>query len=561
MGLLKKGKKKELKIVNRGGGGGISSDRPQYVEKLAPCIGECPSGNDVRRWLTIIAQREKTKINEEEALARAWEQYVETNPFPSSMGRVCPHPCETACNRTHKDGAVSINACERYIGDFGMEKGLKLKKLTDEQHPESIGVIGAGPAGLSFAYQLVRRGYQVTVYEATDKAGGMLYWGIPFYRLPADVLQKEIDRIVDLGVELKLNCKVGKDISVDELKSKHKAIFLGIGAFKGKLMKIPGEEGSSVYTGTDYLFKVHAGEDIDVGKSVVVVGGGDTAIDAARMARRAGADVTILYRRTRVEMPAIDSEVEDALKEDVKIEFLVAPIEVKRDGDGKMQEIVIQRMELGEPDSSGRRRPVPKEGDTYNIAVDTMIAAVSQQPDFEPIPEMGPTGRWLEADEHMKVKDKDIVWTGGDALDLGIATTAVGQGRKAAEAVISMLSGEHEPYKDERPPVPKERIKLDWYEEKARNERSHRPVEEWLSKPSEEITMGFSQEQLFAEVDRCFSCGSCFGCENCWMYCTPSCFKKLSEQVPGSYFSLKIDTCDGCKKCADECPCGYIDMV
>jgi len=561
MGLLKKGKKKELKIVSRGGASGLSSERPQYVEKKAPCIAECPSGNDVRRWTTLIAQREKLGWTEDEALTKAWQKYVETNPFPSTMGRVCPHPCETACNRKDKDGAVAINAVERYIGDYGLEKGLKLTKLTDATLADSIGVIGGGPAGLSFAYQLVRHGYQVTVYEATDKAGGMLYWGIPFYRLPADVLQQEIDRIVDLGVELKLNCKVGKDISVDELKAKHKAIFLGIGAFKGKLMRIPGEEGSSVYTGTDYLFKVHAGDDIDVGKSVVVVGGGDTAIDAARMARRAGADVTILYRRTRVEMPAIDSEVEDALKEDIKIEFLVAPNEVKRDGDGKMQEIVIQRMELGEPDSSGRRRPVPIEGDTYTIAVDTMIAAVSQQPDFDPIPAMGPTGRWLEADEHMKVKDKDIVWTGGDALDLGIATTAVGQGRKAAEAVHSQLGGEHEPYKDERPPVPKERLKLDWYEAKERNERTHRPVAEWVSKPNDEITMGLSKEQLLAEAGRCFSCGSCFACENCWMYCTPSCFKKLSEQTPGSYFSLNIDTCDGCKKCADECPCGYIDMI
>ncbi|MFH1810466.1 MAG: NAD(P)-binding protein [Pseudomonadota bacterium] len=562
MGLLKKTDKKPFKIVSRGGaGGGVSSARPNQVEKLAPCMGKCPSGNDVRGFITVVSQAKKTGLSDDQALQKAWELYVETNPFPSSMGRICPHPCESECNRTHKDSAVGINAIERFIGDFGMNQGLKLKKLDETRQSESIGVIGAGPAGLSFAYQLARRGYPVTVYEKTPKAGGMLYWGIPFYRLPADVLQKEVDRIVDLGVELKLNCRVGTDISVDELKKKHQFLFLGIGADKGKLMRVPGEDGPGVWTGTGYLYRVNAGEKVDVGKSVAIIGGGDTAIDAARMARRTGADVTILYRRTRVEMPAIDSEVEDALKEGIKLELLIAPIAVHRSGD-KLEAIEVQKMELGEPDSSGRRRPVPIEGSNYKIPIDTLIAAISQEPDFDGISELGPTERWLKVDGDMKVEGRDKLWTGGDALDLGIATTAVGHGRQAALAVHHMLRHIEKPV-DRRPPIPIERIKLDFYEPKAAVEKTHRPVDEWLSKPDDEIMMTLSSEQFMAEVDRCFSCGQCFNCERCWMYCTPSCFKKIdaTEVEPGHYYKVNLDTCDGCKKCAEECPCGFLDMA
>jgi NADPH-dependent glutamate synthase beta subunit-like oxidoreductase/Pyruvate/2-oxoacid:ferredoxin oxidoreductase delta subunit len=562
MGLLKKPKKKKpLRTTGGAAATQASTLRPQQIKKIAPCGSNCPSGNKIREWIQIIAQRDKMKVGEEEAFTRAWKLLVETNPFPAVMGRVCPHPCEDDCNRVDKDGAVSINALERFIGDWALEKGLALSKIEGEgPKEESIGVIGSGPAGLSFAYQLARRGYPVTVYEKTDKAGGMLYWGIPFYRLPADVLEKEIRRIVDLGVELKLNTCVGEDISVDEIKQKHKVLFLGVGAHKGRLLKVPGEEGPRVWTGTEYLYRVNNGEKVDVGKKVAVIGGGDTAIDAARAARRAGAKVTILYRRTRVEAPAIDSEIEDALKEGVEIQFLVAPVELKRDGD-QLKAVVVQKMELGEPDDSGRRRPVPIEGSEYEIPIDSLIAAISQEPDWDPLPGLGPEGRWLEADERGKVRD--CVYSGGDALNLGLATIAVGQGRQAALAVHAELRGtEPPPLKPDLPMVDKKRIKLDVdvYEAKPRAERAHRPAEEWLSKSDEEIDLGITREQFLDEVARCFSCGNCFGCERCWMFCTPGCFKKVDSPGPGNYYTIKLDTCDGCKKCEDECPCGFIDM-
>jgi len=559
MGLLKK--KKELKTTSRGGpGGSVSSMRPQQTLKAPPCGTNCPSGNRIRNWIAQIAQREKTGISEEEAFTRAWKIIVNTNPFPAVMGRVCPHPCEDNCNRVEKDGAVAINAMERFIGDWAIEKKLSLEKMNGEEPgSDSIGVIGAGPAGLSFAYQMARRGYPVTVYEKTDKPGGMLLWGIPYYRLPAKVLQAEIDRILDLGVDLKLNTQIGKDVAVGELRSRHKALFIGIGADAGRLLKVPGEEGPGVWTGTDYLFRVNGGEKVDIGKKVAVIGGGDTAIDAARAARRAGAEVTILYRRTRKEMPAIDSEVEDALKEDIKIEFLVAPVEIKREGD-KVSKVVVQKMELGEPDDSGRRRPVPIEGSEYEISIDSVIAAISQQPDWDPLGELGPEDRWIEADEHGKVKDD--VWCGGDALNLGLATIAVGQGRVAAEALDAELRGKELPRQGEMPTVGKDRVRHDLYDPKERAERSHRPRSEWLEKPDEEIDRGINQDQFIEEASRCYSCGMCFGCERCWMYCTPSCFSKVTDGPrPGHYYEIKLDTCDGCKKCMDECPCGFIDML
>ncbi|MBW1806776.1 MAG: FAD-dependent oxidoreductase [Deltaproteobacteria bacterium] len=558
MGLLKKKKKKGGLRIGGAAATQQSTLRPVRLTKLPPCIEHCPSGTDIRGWITTIAQREKFGLSDEEAYKQAWLTLVETNPFPSMMGRVCPHPCEDECNRTAKEGAVSINALERTIGDWALEKKLSLPILEEDKKDESIGVIGAGPAGLSFAYQMARRGYPVTVYEKTSKPGGMVLWGIPFYRQPEDVLQNEIQRIIDLGIELKLNTTVGKDISIDELKSKHKVIFLGIGADKGRLLSAPGEEGPGVFTGTEYLYKVNNGETVEIGKKVAVIGGGDTAIDAARVARRAGAEVTILYRRTRTEMPAIDSEVEDAIKEDIKIEFLVAPIEIKRAGD-KVSAVVVQKMELGEPDDSGRRRPVPIEGSEYDVPIDSLIAAISQQADWSPLGELGPEGKWIEADKHGKVRDG--LYCGGDALNLGLATIAIGQGRLAAEAADAALREKPEPKSEEIPKIGKDRIKLDFYDEKARVERKHRPTEEWLSKPDEEIDLGITSEQFLEEINRCFSCGLCFGCERCWMYCTPSCFSKVAKLTPGQpFYDIKLDTCDGCKKCADECPCGYIDM-
>ena len=563
MGLLKKNKTKKPMRMGGAAATNQSNLRPSQVEKLAPCISHCPAGNDIRLWISTIAQREKTKLGEEEAYTKAWNILAETNPFPSLLGRVCPHPCEDHCNRTVKEGGVSINALERFIGDWAIEKKLALPRVEGEQaKDESIGVVGAGPAGLSFAYQMARRGYPVTIYEKTSKPGGMTLWGIPFYRLPEDVLMSEVERIQALGVEIKYDTALGRDVTTDDLKKKHKAVFVAIGADQARSLRCPGEEGPGVWGGTDYLYRVNAGEKVDVGSKVAVIGGGNTAIDAARMARRAGAEVTILYRRTREEMPAIEPEIDDALKEDVKIEYLVAPVEILRDGD-KVTAIKVQKMELGEPDDSGRRRPVPIEGSEYDIPIDTVIAAISQAPDFEALGEFKPTDRWYQPDEYFKVSDG--LWVGGDVINPDLVTTAVGQGRQAALAMHAVLAGKDLPVlKDPRPEIPKERIKHeveDVYPTRQPVEPEHRPVEEWLSRPDEEICKPITNAQFLEELGRCFSCGLCFGCERCWMFCTPSCFQKVDNPSPGNYYAIKLETCDGCKKCGDECPCGYIDLA
>ena len=576
MGLLKKKKKKKGAVLRFTGGGGSGSEisplRPQAVDKLPPCVGECPSGNDVRGWLTAIAQREKQGLSLEEAFDRAWMIEVETNPFPAVMGRVCPHPCETACNRTYKDDAVAINSVERTIGDWGIQRKLELPKLDGEgPFEEKIAVVGAGPSGLSCAYQLARRGYKVTVFDAFDKPGGMLRYGIPAYRLPRAALDAEIQRILDSGVELKSNVSVGKDVTLDELREQYAAVFVGIGAHSGKLMGIPGEEGPGVFTGTEFLNKANSGEDVGLGQKVVMVGGGDTAIDAARVSlrlgpdaaavsRRMGAEVTILYRRTRAEMPAIEREIEEALEENIKIEYLAAPVKVIRDGDGKISKLAVQRMELGEPDDSGRRRPVPIEGDVYEMETDTLVLAVSQAPDWSTLGGGIETkGSWLEVDEWGRT-GMEGVWSGGDTLTLGLATISIGQGRAAAESIHAKLRGTEPRVDSTRPGIGKDRLQLDWYPDQARANRTVLAPEKRLARPMDEMDLGITQEDAIEETARCFSCGLCFGCENCWMYCQNNCFKKTKQLQPGHYYDVDLGTCDGCKKCAEECPCGFLEL-
>jgi NADPH-dependent glutamate synthase beta subunit-like oxidoreductase len=259
-------------------------------------------------------------------------------------------------------------------------------------------------------------------------------------------------------------------------------------------------------------------------------------------------------------MPAIEREIEEALEEGIQIEFLASPAKVIRNGDGTIQKIAVQRFELGEPDESGRRRPVPIEGDVYEMEVDSVVMAVSQAPDWGMLGGKIGEGNWLEVDDWGRT-GVEKVWSGGDTLTLGLATISVGQGRKAAECIHTTLRGEKEPFADSRPPIPVDRIKLDFYEAKERAERKLLSAEERLAKPFDEVDLGISQEQALEEVTRCFSCGKCFACENCWMYCQSNCFAKYPEPALGHYYKIKLETCDGCKKCGEECPCGFIDLV
>jgi NADPH-dependent glutamate synthase beta subunit-like oxidoreductase len=550
MGLFKEAKKPIIKAA-AGAGAEISPLRPRYVPKAPPCTGHCPSGADIRGWLTTIAQAEAYGRTNEQAYEIAWRLIADRNPFPAVCGRVCPHPCEEGCNRNAKEGPVAINALERFIGDFGIEKGLKLTRLTSEKRTEKVAVIGAGPAGLSCAYQLARRGYPVTVFEAFPEAGGMLRYGIPAYRLPREVLDAEIDRILDLGVTLQLNCTV----TLDQIRAEFPAIFVGIGAHSGLKLRVPGEDAPNVFTGTEFLNRANSGEQVEIGKKVVVIGGGDTAIDAARVSKRLGADVTILYRRTRAEMPAIKPEIEGALEEGIAIEFLAAPVEIIKNGGGQAVRMKCIRMELGEPDSSGRPRPVPKPGSEFEIEISAVIAAISQEPRFEGFDVLRNGKDWIKTDA-WGATAAEGVYAGGDDIELGLVTIAIAQGRFAAEAIDARFRGVELQKPAPLPSITTERMKLAWYKEAPRHERAQVP-------PAErgfdtEIEQGLSEEEALAEARRCMSCGMCMDCETCWMYCTNSCFVKLPK---GEHYKVKLEVCNGCKKCAEECPCGYIDMM
>lgn len=553
-------KKKKTSFAMRGGGGsphGGSGKKPIHVTKIPGCASHCPAGNQVRKFVTTLAQGELRGQTPDQTFEDAWYVYAETNPFPAVLGRVCPHPCEDGCNRAEKDGAVGINKVERTIGDFGLEKKLQFKKITDDKRPEKIAVVGAGPAGMSCAYQLTRMGYSVTVFEAADKPGGMLLWGIPRYRLPADILDGEIQRILDFGVELKLDTRVGTDIMLDDLRKEYQAVFISIGAHKGKVLGVEGEDAENVFSGVEFLNRINHGQTVDVGDNVIVVGGGDTAIDAARICRRIGATTTIVYRRTIKEMPAIDEEIEEAQNEGIKLEYLVAPIGFAKNG-SKITHMKCIRMELGEPDDSGRRRPVPVEGSEFEIPASTVIAAISQEPDFDGFNNLIEGRDWFKIDEHGKLRNADDLYAGGDAVNLALATTAVGQGRSAASAIDFKLRGIEPPMPDKMPVIEASKLRLDYYEPAERLEAGSLPIEERLADMIAEVNQGLTREEAIKEAKRCMSCGYCFYCEQCWMMCAETAI--IKPQNKGDLFVFDLGKCNGCDKCAEVCPCGYIEM-
>ncbi|MDD5759995.1 MAG: NAD(P)-binding protein [Desulfobulbaceae bacterium] len=532
---------------------------PIYVRKIPPCTAGCPAGNDIRAWLTIVQQSKLKNRNWEESYELAWHEASKTTPFPASCGRVCPYPCESHCNRTKKnDGAVNIAAFERWLGDYGIRHGLRHKKLRHEVMDKKVAIIGAGPAGLSCAFQLARRGYPVTVFEAFAKPGGMLRYGIPAFRLPHNILDAEIDAIAQMGVEIVCNTIIGKDKDLEELKANFDAIFVGIGAHKGIELESEVRDAVNVLSGVTFLNQVNSGRQVEVGNNVVVIGGGNTAITAARVARRLGAQVTILYRRTRAEMPTLDKEINDALTENIDIRYLVAPIGIRSEN-GKALAIKCQKMELGELDASGRRQAVPIAESDFEIPCTALISAISQRPDWSGLQLNTTKNGWLKPDDNWAV-DKGI-YAGGDVISLALVTTAIGHGRKAAERIDAQLKGERFQSHDDWQLATPETLRLEYYAERERNEREWVPEEKRCSGGlGLEADLGLTEEKFRAESKRCMSCGLCFECRQCLIFCPQTAIVEFPQNPSGEVMYTNYTKCVGCHICFQACPCGYIQM-
>ena len=495
-----------------------------------------------------LAFAEKHGKTIEQAMEESFYILADKNPLPASCGRACLHQCELHCTRIQVDEPVSINCLERYVGDYALEKKLPLKPLTEERHPERIAVIGSGPAGLSSAYQLARRGYPVTVFEAFPKPGGMLRYGIPSYRLPRQVLDGEIARLESLGMEFRCNTALGKEITLDALRNEYAAIFVGIRGQHGVKLGLTGEDAPNVLSAAEFLHRVNGGERLDVGERVLVVGGGDTAVDAARVARRLLAQVTIVSRRSAEEMPAVRREVEEARREGVKIEGLAVPSAIVTEA-GRATGLTCRR-------AAAPGQPEPNAAEFF-LPASTIIVAAKPERDMAGLEILRGEGGAIATSE----QGETIVpgtFAASDDLDMGIVSAALYRGRRAAETIHMRLRRIQEPAPAAAPVITKEKMRLTYYAKQPRTVLATIPVEERLQHPEHEVTHGFDQAQAIAEAKRCLSCGMCFECDTCWQYCQEQAIQKPVEK--GSPYRFKLEFCTGCKKCAESCPCGYLEM-
>ncbi|MBW2275898.1 MAG: FAD-dependent oxidoreductase [Deltaproteobacteria bacterium] len=498
---------------------------------LGPCMTACPAGIDIPGFVKHLALGE-----DREAL----ELIKHNMPLPGLLGRVCTRPCETACRRQLVEEPIAICQLKRYPADVVSDSGEEYLPVPAASTGKKIAIVGAGPAGLTAAYYLQLLGHSCTVLEAHEAPGGMTRYGIPSYRLPRDVIDREVEVIEKLGATFQYNKRLGSDFTLDDLRQNNDAVFLGLGAQKASSMRVEGEDLDGVLTGIGFLGEVAGDEQRPIGKRVMVVGGGNTAIDAARTALRLGsAEVTILYRRTRVEMPAWEEEIVAAEEEGINLEILAAPTKVEKNADGSLKVTCI-RMELGEPDASGRRRPMPIDGSEHDREYDNVIAAIGQGVDATMAGDVE-LERWgnIHADPHTMQTSMKDVFSGGDCVTgADIAVNAVAAGRKAAISIDQLVMGREvvgDPHAynhtmgelDEVPTaIPEQFDKTD------RNKMPHLdPVAR--AKIFDEVETGFSAEQVKAEAERCMECG-CRDAHECRLRSYASWFDAEQERYLGA---------------------------
>jgi NADPH-dependent glutamate synthase beta subunit-like oxidoreductase len=604
---------------------------PTYVHKTPPCQGSCPSGEDIRGWLQIVRGIEKP------AEGMSWQEYAfrrstDANPFPSMMGRVCPAPCQEGCNRNEVEDFVGINSVEQFIGDHALEQGLGFER-PEHESGKKVAIVGGGVAGMAAAYQLRRRGHGAVIFDERAELGGMSRYGIPGYRMPRDVMDGENKRIIDMGVELHMNTRVGRDISFEQLEQDYDAILIAIGAQQGRTLNVPGGDAPNCVSGVAFLAAFNEERMHYTAEKVVVIGGGDTAMDVISVARRLGhiknphendrpeaiirnltahdvattasregSEVLLIYRRPIEQMPAAEHEVITAEQEGVKIRGSLAPVELVLAEDGRATALRVIEVDW----TDGKM--TPKEGSEFDIECDLVVPAVGQSGDLTGLEDFDNGRGLIDADKFYQVPDKPGYFVCGDIVRPHLLTTAIGQASIAADSIDRYLGSEEY---DKRPKVDVHHFDLldklretslepeeysnqqDWgtdaaryavhnYEDRSmaeiiphdelflghfpyteRNQRLETGInaDEVLGSFQERF-QGLAETEAQAEAERCMSCGMCFECDNCVIYCPQDAVLRTpkAEATMGRYVYTDYDRCIGCHICAEVCPTGYIKM-
>jgi len=519
--------------------GSWRTERPVYVSRMPPCNAQCPAGEDIQGWLFHA---------ESGNYEAAWRHLTRDNPFPAIMGRVCYHSCEGVCNRGKIDTAVGINSVERFLGDEALKNGWRLTPPKEETGKHVL-VVGAGPSGMSAAYQLRRSGHAVTVIEAGPRLGGMMRFGIPKYRLPRDVLDAEMQRIVEMGVTVKLDTKV-TDVARTMKEGGYDAAFLAVGAHIAKRAFIPAKDSARILDAVAVLRSMEGEEAPLLGRRVVVYGGGNTAIDVARTAKRLGAtEAVIVYRRTRERMPALDFEVEEALEEGVLVKWLST---IKQAGDG---ELTIEKMVL---DEKGNPQPT---GELETLKADSLVLALGQDVDLallDGVPGLVVRDGVVQVDPETMMTGHAGLFAGGDMVpaDRNV-TVAIGHGKKAARHIDAWLRGTRIKPVPKHAPATFERLNTWYYSDAPKTVRPQLDIARRTSS-FDEVQGGLTEDNALFEARRCLSCGTCFECDNCYGVCPDNAVIKLGS---GKGFEFNYDYCKGCGVCVAECPSGAIEMV